>query len=162
VAPGAISRVGTKALGKTTLTFHPGHPAVAGHRSRQVLGLDVSGVARLKERINLAASGAHFLWCMTVSDQPQVYGRALRVGRPDLDGQGGKAPGLIRAGGTPGGYFERLSPASSSVSPWRRPSINDPSLLFLDEPTSGLDQGMAHHIRQEILRLNRETGVTMS
>ena len=39
--------------------------------------------------------------------------------------------------------------------------INDPELLFLDEPTSGLDQDMAQHIREEILRLNRDTGLTI-
>ena len=57
--------------------------------------------------------------------------------------------------------FERLSTGLKQRLMLAKAMINDPELLFLDEPTSGLDQEMAQHIREEILRLNRETGLTI-
>ena len=57
--------------------------------------------------------------------------------------------------------FERLSTGLKQRLMLAKALINTPELLFLDEPTSGLDQDMARLIREEILRLNRETGLTI-
>ena len=57
--------------------------------------------------------------------------------------------------------FERLSTGLKQRLMLAKALINDPELLFLDEPTSGLDQDMARHIREEILRLNRDLGLTI-
>jgi ABC-2 type transport system ATP-binding protein len=126
------------------------------------LGLDVvREAAALKERINLAASGAHFLWCLTVEDSLRFYGRLYGLGGWVLRD---KVEGLLDLFGLVehrAVTFERLSTGLKQRLSLAKALINDPELLFLDEPTSGLDQDMAHHIREEILRLNRETGVTM-
>jgi ABC-2 type transport system ATP-binding protein len=39
--------------------------------------------------------------------------------------------------------------------------VSDPAVLFLDEPTSGLDVASAHLIRDVVVRLNRERGMTV-
>jgi ABC-2 type transport system ATP-binding protein len=39
--------------------------------------------------------------------------------------------------------------------------VSDPDILFLDEPTSGLDVASAHLIREIVVRLNRERGMTV-
>ncbi|NOX32135.1 MAG: ABC transporter ATP-binding protein [Deltaproteobacteria bacterium] len=39
--------------------------------------------------------------------------------------------------------------------------IHEPEVLFLDEPTSGLDPMGIKHLREVILRLNREKGMTI-
>jgi ABC-2 type transport system ATP-binding protein len=39
--------------------------------------------------------------------------------------------------------------------------VSDPEILFLDEPTSGLDVASARLIREVIMKLNRERGMTV-
>jgi ABC-2 type transport system ATP-binding protein len=163
VAPGAIFGVlGPNGAGKTTLISILATLLSPDAGRAEVLGLDVvreSG--RLKERINLAASGAHFLWCMTVADSLRFYGRLYGLGGRALADKVERLLDLFGLAEHRAVTFERLSTGLKQRLALAKALINDPELLFLDEPTSGLDQEMAQHIRQEILRLNRETGVTM-
>ena len=39
--------------------------------------------------------------------------------------------------------------------------INDPQVLFLDEPTVGLDPDVSIRIREEILSIHKERGMTV-
>jgi ABC-2 type transport system ATP-binding protein len=163
VAPGAIFGVlGPNGAGKTTLISILATLLLPDSGRAEVLGLDVvRQAARLKERINLAASGAHFLWCMTVEDSLKFYGRLYGLGGRVLAAKVEKLLDLFGLAEHRAVTFERLSTGLKQRLSLAKALINDPELLFLDEPTSGLDQEMAHHIRAEILRLNRETGVTM-
>ena len=163
VAPGAIFGVlGPNGAGKTTLISILATLLLADTGQAQVLGLDVvRQAAALKERINLAASGAHFLWCMTVEDNLRFYGRLYGLGGRALMDKMERLLDLFGLAEHRTVTFERLSTGLKQRLSLAKALINDPELLFLDEPTSGLDQEMAHHIREEILRLNRETGVTM-
>lgn len=163
VAPGAIFGVlGPNGAGKTTLISILATLLLPDTGRAEVLGLDVvREAARLKERINLAASGAHFLWCMTVADSLRFYGRLYGLGGRALTDKVEKLLDLFGLAKHRAVTFERLSTGLKQRLALAKALINDPELLFLDEPTSGLDQEMAHHIREEILRLNRETGVTM-
>jgi ABC-2 type transport system ATP-binding protein len=163
VAPGAIFGVlGPNGAGKTTLISILATLLLPDIGRAQVLGLDVvRQAARLKERINLAASGAHFLWCMTAEDNLKFYGRLYGLGGRALRGKVEMLLDLFGLAEHRAVTFERLSTGLKQRLSLAKALINDPELLFLDEPTSGLDQDMAHLIRQEILRLNRETGVTM-
>jgi ABC-2 type transport system ATP-binding protein len=163
VAPGAIFGVlGPNGAGKTTLISILATLLLPDAGQATVLGLDVvREAALLKERINLAASGAHFLWCMTVEDNLRFYGRLYGLGGRALLDKVERLLDLFGLGEYRAITFERLSTGLKQRLGLAKALINDPELLFLDEPTSGLDQEMAHHMREEILRLNRETGVTM-
>jgi ABC-2 type transport system ATP-binding protein len=163
VAPGAIFGVlGPNGAGKTTLISILATLLRPDTGRATVLGLDVvREAARLKERINLAASGAHFLWCLTVEDNLRFYGRLYGLGGQGLRDKVESLLDLFGLGEFRQTTFERLSTGLKQRLALAKALINDPKLLFLDEPTSGLDQEMARHIREEILRLNRETGVTM-
>ena len=163
VAPGAIFGVlGPNGAGKTTLISILATLLLPDTGRAEVLGLDVvRQAARLKARINLAASGAHFLWCMTVADSLRFYGRLYGLGGRALKDKVEMLLDLFGLAEHRAVTFERLSTGLKQRLALAKAFINDPELLFLDEPTSGLDQEMAQHIRQEIVRLNRETGVTM-
>jgi ABC-2 type transport system ATP-binding protein len=163
VAPGAIFGVlGPNGAGKTTLISILATLLLPDTGQAEVLGLDVVRQAGLlKERINLAASGTHFLWYMTVEDSLRFYGRLYGLGGRLLREKVESLLDLFGLDEHRGVTFERLSTGLKQRLSLAKALINDPELLFLDEPTSGLDQDMAQHIRGEILRLNRETGVTM-
>jgi len=163
VAPGAIFGVlGPNGAGKTTLITILATLLLPDAGRATVLGLDVvRQAARLKERINLATSGAHFLWFMTAEDNLRFYGRLYGLGGRALRDKVERLLDLFGLAAYRAVTFERLSTGLKQRLGLAKALINDPELLFLDEPTSGLDQEMAQHMRQEILRLNRETGVTM-
>ena len=163
VAPGAIFGVlGPNGAGKTTLIsilatlLHPDKG-----RAR-VLGLDVVKEARqLRQRINLAAAGAHFLWCLTAEENLRFYGRLYGLGGRALTAKVEGLIDLFQLKEQRRVVFDRLSTGLKQRLMLAKALINDPELLFLDEPTSGLDQDMAQHIREEILRLNRDLGLTI-
>jgi ABC-2 type transport system ATP-binding protein len=163
IASGAIFGVlGPNGAGKTTLISILATLLRPDAGRATVLGLDVvREAARLKERINLAGSGTHFLWCLTVEDNLKFYGRLYGMGGRRLRDRVESLLDLFGLGEFRQTTFERLSTGLKQRLALAKALINDPKLLFLDEPTSGLDQEMARHIREEILRLNRETGVTM-
>jgi ABC-2 type transport system ATP-binding protein len=154
--------LGPNGAGKTTLISILATLLKPDAGRAQVMGLDVvKDAALLKERINLAASGAHFLWCLTVEDNLRFYGRLYGLGGRTLRAKVESLLDLFGLAEYRAVAFERLSTGLKQRLSLAKALINDPALLFLDEPTSGLDQEMAQHIREEIIRLNRETGVTM-
>ena len=163
VAPGAIFGVlGPNGAGKTTLISILATLLLPDAGQARVLGLDVVRQAnRLKERINLAASGAHFLWCMTAEDSLKFYGRLYGLGGRALRDKVDTLLDLFGLTPHRAVTFERLSTGLKQRLSLAKALINDPELLFLDEPTTGLDQEMAQLIREEILRLNRDLGVTI-
>ncbi len=163
VAPGAIFGVlGPNGAGKTTLISILAtllHPDTGRAR---VLGLDVVREAgRLRERINLAASGSQFLWCLTTEENLRFYGRLYGLGGRALAGKVEELIALFELAPHRRVTFERLSTGIKQRLALAKALVNTPELLFLDEPTSGLDPEMARHLREEILRLNRETGLTI-
>ncbi len=163
VAPGAIFGIlGPNGAGKTTLISILTTLLLPDRGRALVLGLDtVREAARLRERINLAASNAHFLWCLTVEENLRFYGRQYGLGGRVLARKVEELLELFELTPHRRVTFESLSTGLKQRLALAKTLINNPALLFLDEPTSGLDPEMGAHIRGEIARLNRETGLTI-
>ena len=163
VPPGAIFGIlGPNGAGKTTLISILTTLLIPDHGRASVLGLDtVQEAGPLRERINLAASSAHFLWCLTVEENLRFYGRLYGLGGRVLAGKVEELLHLFDLIPHRRVTFESLSTGLKQRLALAKTLINTPELLFLDEPTSGLDPEMSEHIREEILRLNRETGLTI-
>ncbi len=163
VAPGAIFGIlGPNGAGKTTLISILTTLLLPDRGRALVLGLDtVREAARLRERINLAASSAHFLWCLTVEENLRFYGRQYGLGGRVLARKVEELIEVFELTPHRRVTFERLSTGLKQRLALAKTLINNPALLFLDEPTSGLDPEMGAHIRREIARLNRENGLTI-
>jgi len=163
VAPGAIFGIlGPNGAGKTTFISILATLLRPDAGQARVLGLDVvKDAGLLRERVNLAASGAHFLWCLTVEENLRFYGRLYGLGGRALAARVGELLDLFDLQPHRRVTFERLSTGLKQRLALAKALINTPELLFLDEPTTGLDPEMARHIREEILRLNRDAGLTI-
>ncbi|MDD2901453.1 MAG: ABC transporter ATP-binding protein [Syntrophales bacterium] len=163
VGPGSIFGIlGPNGAGKTTFISILATLLRPDAGQARVLGLDVVKDAdRLRERVNLAASGAHFLWCLTVEENLKFYGRLYGLGGKALATKVGELLDLFELQPHRRVTFERLSTGLKQRLALAKALINTPELLFLDEPTTGLDPEMAQHIRGEIQRLNRDAGLTI-
>ncbi len=163
VSPGAIFGIlGPNGAGKTTLISILATLLRPDAGQARVLGLDVvQDAGRLRERVNLAASGAHFLWCLTVEENLRFYGRLYGLGGRALVAKVEELLELFELQPHRRVTFERLSTGLKQRLALAKALINTPELLFLDEPTTGLDPEMSRHLRGEILRLNRDAGLTI-
>ncbi len=163
VEEGAIFGIlGPNGAGKTTLISILATLLRADAGTARVLGLDVvKEGARLRERVNLAASGGHFLWCLRAEENLRFYGRLYGLGGRALAARVEELLTLFDLEPHRRVIFERLSTGLKQRLALAKALINRPTLLFLDEPTTGLDPEMAQHLREEIQRLNRETGLTI-
>ncbi|MGQ9688880.1 MAG: ABC transporter ATP-binding protein [Desulfobaccales bacterium] len=163
VPRGAIFGVlGPNGAGKTTLISILTTVLLPDRGRATVLGLDVvKDAALLRQRINLAASSAHFLWSLTVEECLRFYGRLYGLGGRPLAAKVEELLRLFELVPHRKVKFENLSTGLKQRLALAKALINAPELLFLDEPTTGLDPEMARHTRAEILRLNRDTGLTI-
>ena len=163
VGSGAIFGIlGPNGAGKTTFISILAGLLRPDAGKAQVLGLDVvSQATLLRERVNLAASGAHFLWCLTAEENLRFYGRLYGLGGRALATRVEELLELFDLIPHRRLTFERLSTGLKQRLALAKALINTPQLLFLDEPTSGLDPEMAQHLREEIRRLNRQAGLTI-
>jgi len=163
VADGAIFGVlGPNGAGKTTLIAILTTLLRPDAGQIRVLGLDpVREAHPLRQRINLAASSAHFLWCLTVQENLRFYGRLYGLGGRTLDHKVDELLDIFELGPYRRVTFESLSTGLKQRLALAKTLVNSPELLFLDEPTTGLDPEMARHLREEIVRLNQSQGLTI-
>lgn len=128
----------------------------------RVLGLDVvQEAARLRPRLNLVSGAGKFIWSLTVEDNLRFYGRLYGLWGRELAGRLAEVIELFELQEWRRHTFDNLSSGVKQRLALAKAFLTRPTLLFLDEPTTGLDPVAADHTRQEIQRLNRETGITI-
>jgi ABC-2 type transport system ATP-binding protein len=163
VPPGTIFGIlGPNGVGKTTLISILATLLRPDAGEVSVLGLDVlREMPRLRQRINLASGSDRFIWSLTVVENLKFYGRLYGLwGRP-LSARVQELIELFELQPYREVPFDRLSSGLKQRLALAKALINSPQLLFLDEPTTGLDPVMAQRTRDEIRRLNRNTGLTI-
>jgi ABC-2 type transport system ATP-binding protein len=154
--------LGPNGAGKTTLISILATLLLPDAGSVQVLGLDVlKQAASLRARINLASGAAKFIWSLTVEENLRFYGRLYGLWGKTLTARIQELVTLFELEAWRRRPFETLSSGLKQRLALAKALISQPELLFLDEPTNGLDPVAAQHSREEITRLNRETGMTI-
>lgn len=163
IPQGAIFGIlGPNGAGKTTLISILATLLLPDAGTVQVLGLDVRRQAgKVRRRINLASGAAKFIWSLSVEENLRFYGRLYGLWGRTLADRLEEMVTLFDLRQYRHSPFETLSSGLKQRLALAKALMSRPELLFLDEPTNGLDPLAAQHTREEILRLNRQTGVTI-
>ena len=154
--------LGPNAAGKTTLISILATLLLPDAGKVEVLGLDaLKQDAQLRRRINLASGAAKLIWSLTVEENLYFYGRLYGLWGKQLSRRVDEMIALFGLEECRDSAFDTLSSGLKQRLALAKALISQPELLFLDEPTNGLDLIAAQHTREEIARLNRETGMTI-
>ncbi len=154
--------LGPNGAGKTTLLSILSTLLLPDRGRVKVLGIDgLQDGNRIRERVNISSGNANFLWSMTVEENLHFYGMLYGlVGRKREE----RVESLIEIfemkeyRDIP---FDQLSTGMKQRLSLAKSLLNDPEILFLDEPTVGLDPDVSIRIRQMILKIHKEKGITV-
>jgi ABC-2 type transport system ATP-binding protein len=154
--------LGPNGAGKTTLLSILATLLLPDRGEARVLGLDVRrDPYRLRERINMAAGGASFLWSLTPREVLDITGRSYGLGRRARRLRVAALLEQFGLGPSADVPYNELSTGLKQRLALAKAFVNDPELLILDEPTVGLDPDIAVRIRGEIAALRRERRMTI-
>ena len=152
--------MGRNGMGKTTLLkcimgLQPARSGRVSYGGRDLLPLPATERARLG--IGYVPQGREIFSQLTVEENLRL-GLAVRRRRRVPAHVVALFPALgsmlhRRGGDLSGGQQQQLAIA--------RALVLEPQLLLLDEPTEGIQPNIVHEIGELILRLNRETGLTV-
>ncbi|MEF8907565.1 MAG: ABC transporter ATP-binding protein [Haloarculaceae archaeon] len=155
-----VALLGPSGCGKTTLV-----QAVAGHvrptEGRvQLRGADVTDSPPEARRVGLVFQESTLYPHMTVGENVAYGLRARGVGPGEREAAVGEYLDLV-------GLEDRRDARPAELSGGQRRRVElaralapEPDVLLLDEPLSALDRQLRTQLREEIARVQRETGVT--
>ena len=155
-----LGLLGPNGAGKTTTT-HMVMGLMAPTRGEiRVFGASIEGDRqKILSRMNLASPYVSFPPRLTVFENLMIYALLYGVRKPST-----KIAEVLRLFDIEyikDKMFARLSSGEGTRVGLAKAFINDPLLLLLDEPTAYLDPSAALHVRQTLLRVQREHGTTV-
>jgi len=154
--------LGPNGAGKTTLLSILCTLLLPDRGRVEVLGIDaLQDGHRIREKVNISSGNANFLWSLTVKENLHFYGMLYGlVGKKREE----KVETLIEHFNLKEHRdipFDELSTGMKQRLSLAKSLLNDPEILFLDEPTVGLDPDVSIRIREQILSIHKERGMTV-
>ncbi len=155
-----VALLGPSGCGKTTIV-----QAVAGHvrptAGRVFLrGEDVTDRPPEARRVGVVFQRSTLYPHMTVEENVAYGLDAKEIDRRRRDELVDEYIGLVDLDAKRGAYPETLSGGQRRRVELARALAPQPDVLLLDEPLSALDRALREQLREEIARIQRETGVT--
>ncbi len=154
--------LGPNGAGKTTLLSILCTLLLPDRGRVRVLGKDaLRDGHQIRERVNVVSGNANFLWSLTVKENLHYYGMLYGLLGKEREAKVETLINLFHMREYQNIPFDELSTGMKQRLSLAKSVINDPKVLFLDEPTAGLDPDVAIRIREEILSIHRQKGVTI-
>jgi len=111
--------------------------------------------------VNISSGNANFLWSLTVKENLDFYGMLYGLVGKEREKKVDSLIELFNLKEYRSIPFDELSTGMKQRLSLAKSLINDPEILFLDEPTVGLDPDVSARIRDQILSIHRERGMTV-
>jgi len=154
--------LGPNGAGKTTLLSILCTLLLPDRGRVRILGMDgLRDGHQIRARVNVVSGNANFLWSLTVKENLHYYGMLYGLTGKERETKVETLIDLFRMREYQNIPFDELSTGMKQRLSLAKSVINDPKVLFLDEPTVGLDPDVAIRIREEILSIHGQKGVTI-
>uniref|UniRef100_A0A7J2TIG2 ABC transporter ATP-binding protein n=1 Tax=Archaeoglobus fulgidus TaxID=2234 RepID=A0A7J2TIG2_ARCFL len=151
--------LGPNGAGKTTLISIMATLLKQTRGKVEVLGFDSIKEAReIRKRINIASGNPNLIWSLTVYENLRYY--AMLYGIRDRSVVE-RLIDTFELREFRDVEFNRLSTGNKQKLILARAFVNDPELVFLDEPTKGLDPPVAKRLREKILEMQKDLGISI-
>jgi ABC-2 type transport system ATP-binding protein len=154
--------LGPNGAGKTTLQSILCTLLLPDRGTVNILGMDgLHDGQQIRKRVNIVSGNANFLWSLTVKENLHYYGMLYGLTGKEREEKVEKLIDLFNMKEHQNIPFDELSTGMKQRVSLAKSLINDPEILFLDEPTVGLDPDISIRIRDEILSIHKERGMTV-
>ena len=154
--------LGPNGAGKTTLLSILCTLLFPDRGSVYILGMDgLHDGHQIRKRVNVVSGNANFLWSLTVRENLHYYGMLYGLTGKEREKKVETLINLFNLKEHRNIPFDELSTGMKQRLSLAKSLINDPEILFLDEPTVGLDPDVSIRIREEILSIHKERGMTV-
>ena len=152
--------LGPSGSGKTTLLrLIAGFERPDGGRI-ELGGRDVTRVPPYARNVNTVFQDYALFPHMTVAQNIEYGLRVRRVPRAERREKVGRALEMVRLTGLGGRKPAQLSGGQRQRVALARAIVNEPEVLLLDEPLGALDLKLRQEMQLELLRVQREVGIT--
>ena len=121
---------------------------------------DVTRVPPYARNVNTVFQDYALFPHMTVAENIEYGLRVRRVGRPQRRDRVARALEMVRLAGLGGRKPAQLSGGQRQRVALARAIVNEPEVLLLDEPLGALDLKLRQEMQLELLRVQREVGIT--
>jgi len=154
--------LGPNGAGKTTLLSILSTLLLPDRGNVYILGMDALYDERqIRKKVNIVSGNANFLWSLTVKENLQYYGMLYGLTGKEREKKIETLIALFNLKEHRNIPFDELSTGMKQRLSLAKSLINDPEVLFLDEPTVGLDPDVSVRIREEILSIHKNRGMTI-
>ncbi len=155
-----FSLLGPSGCGKTTsLRMIAGFEEPDSGRV-ELTGRDIVGVAPYKRNVNTVFQSYALFPHLTVADNVAFGLRRKKVSRSEIRDRVKRYLDLVQLRGYDERRPSQLSGGQQQRVALARALVNEPAVLLLDEPLGALDLKLRKQMQLELMRIQREVGVT--
>jgi spermidine/putrescine transport system ATP-binding protein len=155
-----FSLLGPSGCGKTTsLRMIAGFEEPDSGRV-ELTGSDIVGVAPYKRNVNTVFQSYALFPHLTVADNVAFGLRRKKVSRSEIRDRVKRYLELVQLRGYDERRPSQLSGGQQQRVALARALVNEPAVLLLDEPLGALDLKLRKQMQLELMRIQREVGVT--
>jgi spermidine/putrescine transport system ATP-binding protein len=155
-----FSLLGPSGCGKTTsLRMIAGFEEPDSGRL-ELTGRDIVGVAPYKRNVNTVFQSYALFPHLTVADNVAFGLRRKKVSKSDIRDRVKRYLDLVQLRGYDERRPSQLSGGQQQRVALARALVNEPAVLLLDEPLGALDLKLRKQMQLELMRIQREVGVT--